>query len=222
MGKSSSEIQIDIERQRQAIDARISRLDRRIRDDIDSSKDRINERVSSVKEKVTSAGSTVGEKLSTTAGSDTPVAEHPLGLVGGAMAGGAILGVLTGGGDEGGRGQAHHNRRRFSSSNGAHDQRQESERDEGGLIGGLLGGLITSARGYVMDQASDVAQSVVDGIKSSSGSSPKRETASRVYSGERHLPPAEDEEHPSFGENGTRMKEMEAQTAGALQYGGRG
>ncbi|MEO9256292.1 MAG: hypothetical protein ABI305_12160, partial [Tepidiformaceae bacterium] len=71
MGKSSSEIQNDIERQRNAIEARISRLDRRVRDDMEKTKDRVADRLSDAKESVSSSAESVGSKFATTAGSDT-------------------------------------------------------------------------------------------------------------------------------------------------------
>jgi ElaB/YqjD/DUF883 family membrane-anchored ribosome-binding protein len=214
MGKSSSEIQNDIERQRHAIEGRISRLDRRVHDDVDTTKDRVADRLSGTKESIASTGSSVGSKLATTAGSDTPVAEHPVGLVGAAMAGGAALGFLTGGGDDDGSRSNGHNR------NGSKSSQQEEERS--GIAAGLLGSLLGYARGYIGTQASDVVQTVVDGIKSGASETTDRRKASRVYSGERHLPPAEDEDHPGQRDNTMGMGELETETAGAFQYGGRG
>lgn len=210
MGKSSSEIQNDIERRRNAIEARISRLDRRVRDDLDTTKDRIADRVSGTKESISSAAETVGSKLSTSAGADTAIAEHPGGLVAGAMAGGAVVGWVTGGSDN-----DHHDRRGHPSKS------SEQDTDDGrGLMSGLIVGLIGSARGYAMGQAGDVVQTVVDGIKNGTKDHDDGK-ASRVYAGERHLPPAEDEEHPSYGRASAELQAELVETPSALQRGGR-
>ncbi|MEO9254719.1 MAG: hypothetical protein ABI305_04215, partial [Tepidiformaceae bacterium] len=96
---------------------------------------------------------------------------------------------------------------------------------ERGVAGGIIGGLVASARGYAMGQASDVMHSVVDGVKSGASSRSADHgggKASRVYTGERHLPPAEDEEDPQYGRDRTGIQEAMAETASALQSGGRG
>ena len=95
MGKRSTEIQHDIERQRQFMTARISRLRERVQDDATETKDRITSRISG-------AAETVSSKATTTQGSDTAIASHPGALMAGSTAAGAVVGFVLGKGEQSG------------------------------------------------------------------------------------------------------------------------
>ena len=79
MGRNSSEIQHDLERQRNALEARIQRLNERVRDDVSSAGEELRATVS----EATAPGSAV--------------AEHPKALISGAAGAGAVLGLLSAG-----------------------------------------------------------------------------------------------------------------------------
>ena len=104
MGKGSTEIQHDIERQRHALTARVARLDRRIHDDIDETKATVAARREAMTRRITDAtheaqerATAVGERIS-----DSPpgraAAEHPGISVAAALGTGVALGYATGGG----------------------------------------------------------------------------------------------------------------------------
>lgn len=122
MGKGSTAIQSDIERQRAALSGRINRLEQRVRDDVQSVKTEAAGQVREVKEsalatagaakdKVASAAASAkervaerpaGDQLLAAAGRAGEAAQaHPLGTVTGALGVGAALGWLTGGGEDG-------------------------------------------------------------------------------------------------------------------------
>ncbi|MEX1104065.1 MAG: hypothetical protein WED87_07430, partial [Dehalococcoidia bacterium] len=77
MGRSSTEIQYDLERQRNAVEARIQRLNRRVRDDADTARHELR------------------DDLDRTLGPESTAAEHPKALVAGAAGAGMVLGMLS-------------------------------------------------------------------------------------------------------------------------------
>jgi ElaB/YqjD/DUF883 family membrane-anchored ribosome-binding protein len=109
MGKGSTEIQRDIEHQRDALSRRIDQLDRRVRDDVEKSRNEAQARVDSLAER---AKGTTGKAKDQALGvkdragqlnqrvEDSPVGEHPNLLLAGSFATGLLLGVVTGGGGE--------------------------------------------------------------------------------------------------------------------------
>jgi hypothetical protein len=99
VGKSSAEIEYDIERQRQRLTARVSRLDRRIRDDIESVKDEARERAQRAQDKARDAASRTRDMAKERA-SEARDGEHPGAVAGIAFGTGALLGWVTGGGDD--------------------------------------------------------------------------------------------------------------------------
>lgn len=99
MGQTAAEIEYELERKRNALSGRISRLERRVRDDISSTRENVTDRASAAVDTVTSKASPAVEKVSnvagTSAGAGTPVAEHPKGMVGGAALAGFVFGLFT-------------------------------------------------------------------------------------------------------------------------------
>lgn len=77
MGRNSTEIQRDLDRQRNAVEARIQRLQQRIRDD------------------ASSAGDEAKVDLDRALGPGSAAAEHPKALVAGAAGAGVVLGMLS-------------------------------------------------------------------------------------------------------------------------------
>lgn len=114
MGKGSTEIQRDIEYQRNALSRRIDELDRRVRDDVDKTRGEAQARADSlagrakgpankakdqamgVKDRANSLNQRVEESR---------IGQHPNLLLAGSFATGVMLGVATGGGGDGAREQ---------------------------------------------------------------------------------------------------------------------
>lgn len=168
MGKKSVEIQHDIDRQRQMMSARISRLRRQVRDDMDNTKDRVRTRASNLRQSAQRAPAEAGSTLTTNAGADSTIAEHPKGLLAGSFAGGAILGWTSSKAVE----QAGPAKRAVSRAwerGEARLQRQfagdSTDRHQDGG-GGMLTSLVDTVRGYVLAQGSEIVQSAIDGLTS--------------------------------------------------------
>lgn len=101
MGQTAAQVEADVERRRHALEARVSRLERRVREDVEGAKRWRTERIEGVKASVHEVESDAVEKakdtLGTDVGSGTKVAEHPLALVAGSAVTGFALGLKTGG-----------------------------------------------------------------------------------------------------------------------------
>ncbi len=156
MGQTATEIEFDLERQRHALTARVSRLKRRVGDDMETTRHRAAGHVRDVKHSITSTGETAAKKVGsvagTTAGSGTAVAEHPKTLVGAAAAGGFALGLVRGDSEE-------------------QDQRPEGRRGRNSegkkRHGPHLGSLADVARGFVAAQAARLVDTAMGAAKSS-------------------------------------------------------
>ncbi|MCK9518737.1 MAG: hypothetical protein M0R74_06910 [Dehalococcoidia bacterium] len=112
MGKGSAEIQRDIEYQRNALSRRIDDLDRRVRDDVEKSRGEAQARVESLADRakgpatrakdqarnVKDRASSLNERVE-----ESPVGQHPNLLLAGSFATGVLLGVATGGREDGAR-----------------------------------------------------------------------------------------------------------------------
>lgn len=197
MGKSSTEIQHDLARQREAISSRISGLEDRVKDDLSATKERVRERASNA---AGALNEKARETVGTSAGSDTAVAEHPKGLVLGSIGAGFILGLLTG--REKHAGTAKHmdhplgeskshwpsiplvGKARETASNLAHEAKDAATPGPGkDGAANVAGSAVGVVQGWVLSQASDLFEAVVDGI-SSSRTKAGRET-SKVPRGQR-------------------------------------
>lgn len=200
MGKSSTEIQHDLTRKRDAISDRISGLEDRVKDDLSTSKERLRERASN-------AAGTLNERardtVGTSAGSDTAVAHHPKGLVLGSMGAGFVLGMLTGREKHAGtskhmdhplgESKAHWpsipliGKAKDAASNLAEEAKDAATTGRGkDVSGNVTGSAIGVVQGWVLSQASDILEAVVDGI-SSSQTKAERE-ASKVLHGQSTAP----------------------------------
>lgn len=171
MGKSSAEIQRGIERQRDALSARISRLEGRVRDDISTVRENASNRVSSAAEKVSSKTSSIA---GSTAGSDSAIAGRPNTLVLGSLGAGFMLGLLTGGEDRD-HGGHHDNgpsqlKKWWNESIDMAEQKaseaKQSVSDESKGIAGAVAGTI---QGWVASEAAGLFKSAIDGITSGPG-----------------------------------------------------
>jgi hypothetical protein len=153
VGKSSDEIQVDVERQRQSLKARVSRLDRRVRDDVDEVRGDISDKVSDAKESVSGF-------LTSTRGADSAITGHPGVLLTGSAAVGAVLG-WTGGA----RGR---------------DRRDAGTAHAGGRRTGLrrlFSAVTTSGVSVVATEATQVAKSVASGaLRTARGGGEKQST----------------------------------------------
>lgn len=200
MGKSSTEIEHDLARKREAISNRISGLEERVKDDLSTTKARVRERASN-------AADTLNEKardtVGTSAGSETAVAQHPKGLVLGSMGAGFVLGLLTG--REKHAGTAKHmdhplgeskahwpsiplmGKAKDAASNLAEEAKDAATTGRGKDVpGNVTGSAIGVVQGWVLSQASDMLEAVVDGI-SSSQTKAERE-ASKLFDGHSTAP----------------------------------
>ncbi len=168
MGQTAAEIEFDLERQRHALTARVSRLKRRVGDDVATTRHRASDHVGDVKHSITSTGETTAKKLGsvagTTAGAGTAVAEHPKTLVGAAAAGGFALGLMHGGSEE-----------RPQRPEGRHAEQAEGGRRHGPRLGALA----DVTRGFVAAQATRLFDTAMGAAKSSlkSAVTGKREPA---------------------------------------------
>lgn len=140
MGKGSTAIQSDIERQRRALSSRINRLEQRVREDVETVKSEASTRTAEAKGQVTGKARSAGDKLSeakgrleeTKAGSaaakvSETAHEHPVGAVGAALGAGLALGLVTGGGQERSNG-------RHEPSRGREEPRGREESQEPGRV----------------------------------------------------------------------------------------
>ena len=157
MGQTPVEIEFDLERQRHALTARVSRLERRVRDDLETSRDRASEHVARAKHSLATTGETAAKKAASVAGtnvgSGTAVAEHPKALVGGAAAGGFALGIARAGSDEPGP--------RESDSPPDRHSRTPKENHRTGLRQSLA----DVARGFLASQAASVVDAAPGSAK---------------------------------------------------------
>lgn len=150
MGQTPTEIELDVERQRNALTARAARLRRRVGEDMETTRARTSGHVSGLKHSVVSTGehaaSRVGNLAATTAGSGTTVAEHPKSLVAAAAAGGLALGLLAGGDSA---------------------ETEPRKRTSGTESPGLVRALTDGARGLVAAKVANLVESAVGGATSS-------------------------------------------------------
>ena len=81
MGQTADAIEFDLERQRHALTARVARFERRVGDDVDTTRARTSEHVSGVKHAVASTGENAAHKVGSvagaTTGSGTAIADSP-------------------------------------------------------------------------------------------------------------------------------------------------
>lgn len=151
MGQAPAELEAEVRRKRAALDARVARLDQRVREDIDLVRTRSADRVQDMKDAATSAGEDAAHKagsiVGTRAGSDTTVAQHPGMLLAGSAAAGFALGLKSG-------------------SNGHDDRARRPGSERPGLVAMLADSVrdvIEAETGALVDAALDTATS---GLKS--------------------------------------------------------
>ena len=207
MGQTAVEIEFDIERQRHALSARVSRLERRVRDDIDFTRTRTSEHIAGVKHTVTSsvedATRKVGSVAGTSAGSGTAIAGHPKALVVGAAAGGVALGLASGG---------HDDESERPSEASSKKGRTRSKAPVGGE-GGLFRSLTDVARGFVATQAASLAESLVGSAKSSLKSSVSGKRGASTASG------THGDDHPVVAARPPQLRQGEPVVGGPNQPG---
>jgi len=146
MGQTAAEIEYAISRKRHALTGRIDRLESRVREDVQTSKDRTSERLSSYKEKAT-------DVVGTTKGAETPVAEHPKGLVAGSALAGAVIGLLLPSSSEAQEDQG---------SKRSHNRGNRKQQSSSG--GGLLSKVSEPLRAAIASQATVMLNAAVDSI----------------------------------------------------------
>jgi len=149
MGKGSAEIAADNERRRNALRARVARLDRRLHQDYDDVTEEVTGRVRRVTSGVSDRTSRAREKAAAVAGSDvgsdTAVARHPKALVAGAaVAGFAAAAVLSRDGESEPSREKDHK----------HDQppgfmRKAATKGVAGAMGALQGEIVAVAKDFV-------------------------------------------------------------------------
>lgn len=178
MGQTAAEIEYELERKRHALSGRINRLERRVRDDISSTKENVTDRASAAVDTVTSKASPAVEKVSnvagTSAGAGTPVAEHPKGMVGGAALAGFVLGLFTGGKSE--RSPQSRDPEKFKQewlaaydkpgTNGMPSRANGKSSSSGSDDDGVVGVVVDVARGFIASQAASLLESTVEGMRS--------------------------------------------------------
>lgn len=159
MGRNSSEIQHDLERQRTALEARIQRLNERVRDDLSSAGEELRATVS----EATAPGSAI--------------AEHPKALISGAAGAGAVLGMLSAGVSlAGDRRDGASERRRESASPGRKPAYgpypgEQSSPDAGGdsrtrrLLSAATGAAAGSLQGQLHELLAETWSSFKSGFK---------------------------------------------------------
>ncbi len=162
MGKTAAEVEIDIQRRRNALDARVARLDQRVRDDIHSAQRWRTERIEGVKANLHDMESEATGKakrvFTSEAGSDTTIAQHPAALLAASTVGGFILGAKSGKSDDppaqGNNGPRSSNGARSSTNHG----------------GGILTVFSETIRAVVAAQAGALVETALDagtsGLKS--------------------------------------------------------
>lgn len=162
MGKGSTAIQSDIERQRGALSARINRLEQRVRDDVDTVKSEASSRATEAKDQAFGTMRSTGERASglkerleeTKAGlAASKVSEaadnHPGRAVAAALGAGVALGLATGGGGRDGD--------RPSSVPHQHHGPQDVQRpSEPGMVRQLAGKGFSSATDNGMSKLKEV------------------------------------------------------------------
>lgn len=171
MGKSSTEIEHGVARQRDELSARISGLESRARDDVNAAARRVRERISSTAEGAEDAAlgatSRAGSALGTTAGSGTPLGRHPKSLVAGSLVAGFIAGRL-GGGDEP-SGTVNHRGHMPGESQAKWPPRSraggDSEEHEAGVLASAAASLVGVAQGWVMSRASEFIEAASEGLR---------------------------------------------------------
>ncbi len=172
MGKSSAEIEHDLALQREEISARISRLEQRIRDDVDSARERLSSRARAAGDSVTSAAKSathavsekaqsLGDSVPASASTDGFVdglARHPRGLVLGSAGAGLGLGLLVGGSSDG----------RDEHTDGRESAKIRTIRHEQPESSGPVGKLASSGAGIVnswlLGEASKFFETITDSL----------------------------------------------------------
>lgn len=160
MGQTAAEIEYDISRKRHALTGRIDRLENRVRDDVQTSKDRTGERLSMYKEKASGVTGKATEIATTTKGAESPVAEHPKGLVAGSALAGAVLGFLlpSGSSDEDGGQKRSHDHGKSKSKG---QQQQQPSSGGGGLASKAIEPLKTALTAQVTAMFSEAMDSIM-------------------------------------------------------------
>jgi len=146
VGKGSVEIEYDIERQRQRLTARVSRLDRRIRDDIDSVKDEARERAQQAQDKARDAASRTRDMAKERA-TEAREGEHPGAVAGIAFGTGALLGWVTGGEDE-----------RDRRGRGRRASSRHADEDTSSWLFGMVSSVFHSAVSFAGSQSAGLAK----------------------------------------------------------------
>lgn len=154
MGQSSAQLEADIERRRNALGARVSRLERRVREDVQSARnwrsERVDELKSSVNEMESEALDAARGVVTSDAGSETAVAHHPGALVAASATGGFLLGLKRSGDSE-----ADHEQHRNAS--------QAQPAGLTGLLADTVRAVLTAQTGALVETALDAGTS---GLKS--------------------------------------------------------
>lgn len=189
MGQTAAEIEYEIERQRNAMTGRISRLERRVRDDVDATRGNVGNRVSATADSVTSSAGKVASIAGTNAGADSAVARHPKSLIASAAAGGFLAGLLSARGDtsrpsrdpeefkkewlnaytRGGGGMLSTEARKDKPEGAQarrdadHERSDEDHEGLGSALRDIARGFVAAQAGGLMESAMD---SVVEGFKS--------------------------------------------------------
>jgi hypothetical protein len=146
MGKRSNEIQYDLERQRNALEARIQRLNRRIRDDVQA------------------IGDEAKYDVDHWIGKESAMAERPKTLLASAAGAGLALGLVTDG-----MGMPRPSLRR--NGHGPDESKGQSEAEKKSKLRALTGVATGAAAGSVQGQVSSFLGEIWDSFKSGWSSS---------------------------------------------------
>ncbi|HEX6030759.1 MAG TPA: hypothetical protein VFY90_04950 [Tepidiformaceae bacterium] len=139
MGKKSTEIQYELERQRNALEARIQRLKRRIQDDVDETK------------------SDLRSDVDRTVGRESKLAEHPNALLAGATFTGVVLGMAS---------ESIPMPRPKLSRNGKHPEHEQQRGQSAEEKRGLKALAGTAVAGSVQGQLNDLLADAWDAFRS--------------------------------------------------------
>jgi hypothetical protein len=150
MGKNSTEIERDLERQRESLHRRVDRLEERIRSDAETTRDRINERRHEVTD-------TVPDQLN-----PSEVREHPKSLLLGAFGAGLTAGLVSDAAMSSKRSRDRdRDRERFERERYDRYGRWDREEERGGFTLGIIERTIGPAISTFQSEATEYIQDAV-------------------------------------------------------------
>ncbi|HET9200044.1 MAG TPA: hypothetical protein VFO84_03590 [Dehalococcoidia bacterium] len=142
MGKSSNELQREIEELRAQLSGKTDHVRGRVQGDVEGVRDSFTQQVETVKENANYHAL------------EERVRQNPLTYTAGALGVGVALGMLSDSISIGGSGK---------SSSSARDQRQPS--NESGILGGMLGSLTANLGGTIQEEAQSLIRQAFEGFK---------------------------------------------------------